>query len=119
MDTRLQWLRTSGRMMSELNDVGICAASKPFPPSHMVGIMWTLPVIIGIDSTIVLPTPKSLTAELADSILDSANVEYSCLPPPMVSKRSQYPAYLSNFAKLAGLAYTSGPLEKGTGDLVS
>jgi acyl-CoA synthetase (AMP-forming)/AMP-acid ligase II len=59
---------------------------NPFPPFHMSGIMWSLPIVIFIDSTIVLPPVTPLTAELANSVHEEGAIEYSSLPPSAVTE---------------------------------
>lgn len=92
---------------------------NPFPPFHMSGIMWSLPIVIFIDSTIVLPPATPLTAELANSAHEKGAIEYSGLPPSVVTELAKNESYLQNLRKLRGLTFAGGPLSKATGDLVS
>lgn len=91
---------------------------NPFPPFHMAGIMWSLPIVCFVDSTIVLPPPQPLTAELANSVHQYGSVEYSCLPPSVVTELAKTEAYLQNISKLHGLGFAGGPLPQSTGDLI-
>ena len=91
---------------------------NPFPPFHMSGIMWSTAIIIFIDSTIVLPPTAPLTADVINSVHEYGAVEYSNLPPSIVSGLAKNETYLQNLGRLKGLTFAGGPLSKDIGDLV-
>lgn len=92
---------------------------NPFPPFHMAGITWSLPIICWVDSTIVLPPSVPLTAEIANMVHEVAKVSYSTLPPSIIVEMAKNDIQTANIARLEGLSFAGGPLPKATGDLLS
>ena len=91
---------------------------NPFPPSHMAGLMFSLPSAIFNDSTIVLPPRRPLSAELVDTVHRCANVNYSVLPPTIVTDLANNDEYLKNLKSLRGLNFAGGPLPHDIGERV-
>ena len=102
-----------------VNRVGGRRIFNPFPPFHMAGIMWSLPIVCWVDSTIVLPPPIPITASLANEIHVHGNVSYSTLMPSVIVDLAKNEEYLANISKLEGLGFAGGPLPKATGEIVS
>lgn len=104
-------------------DVALYSANQrvfnPFPPFHMAGLMWSLPVVVFIESTIVLPPPQPITAEIANSIHEMKAVDWSMLPPSIIVDLVKNEAAVENLRHLKGLRYAGGPLPKATGDLLA
>lgn len=68
-----------------------------------------------VNSTVVLPPPLPLTAELVNTAHVKAGVECTLLPPSTVVELSKDPEYFKNMIKLDRLVYTGGPLPEATG----
>ena len=92
---------------------------NPFPPFHMAGIMWSLPIVCWVDSTIIFPPPIPLTASLADEIHKHTRVDYSTLMPSIIVELTKNEDSLQRLAKVRGLSYAGGPLPKEVGDKIS
>ncbi len=92
---------------------------NPFPPFHMAGIMWSLPIVCWVDSTIVFPPPVPLTAKLADEIHKHTHIDYSTLMPSIIIELAKNEESLQRLAKLESLSFAGGPLPKATGDKIS
>jgi MFS family permease/aryl carrier-like protein len=92
---------------------------NPFPPFHMAGIMWSLPIICYIDSTIVFSPVAPLTADLVNAVHECAGIEYSSLPPSVLTELAKNETYLQNLSCLRNVNFAGGPLSQAIGDLVS
>lgn len=91
---------------------------NPFPPSHMAGLLYSTSVVIFANSTIVLPPPTPLTADLAAEVHASANVEFSVLPPAIITELSNKDDCLEKLKTLQGLQFVGGPLAEATGNFM-
>lgn len=87
----------------------------PFPPSHMAGLLYSLATTVFADSTIILPPPTPLTADLTAKVHEAADVEFSVLPPAIITELSNREDCLENLKKLKGLQFVGGPLAESTG----
>lgn len=91
----------------------------PFPSSHMAEVIWQLPFVILVDSTMVSPPLSPLTPDVANAIHEYGRVEYSILPPSVLNEISKNKEHLRNLGKLEHLFYAGGPLSQASGDIVS
>ncbi len=92
---------------------------NPFPPFHMAGIMWSLPIVCWVDSTIIFPPPIPLTASLVDEIHKHTHVDYSTLMPSIIVELAKNENSVQRLGKLRTLNYAGGPLPKEVGDRLS
>ena len=99
--------------------VGEQRVFNPFPPFHMAGIMWSLPIVCWVDSTIIFPPPIPLTATLVDEIHKHTHVDYSTLMPSVIVELAKNGKSVERLAKLRTLSYAGGPLPKEVGDKLS
>jgi len=90
----------------------------PFPPSHMAGIIMSTSSAMYTDATVIFPPIAPLNAELIDKVHTKANVEFSMIPPALITDLTNEPNYLENLRKLKGLNFAGGPLPNATGDFV-
>ena len=96
--------------------IGKKKAFNPFPPSHMAGIMWSLPIVCWIESTIVLPPPVPISSSVVDACLKYGNVVYATIAPSIVVELANNEDTLERLKNLEGLGFAGGPLPKATGD---
>lgn len=91
---------------------------NPFPPSHMAGIVYSLPVVVFHNSTVVFPPTNPLTGQLVNKVHMAANVGMSMIPPAVITELSHEPEYLENLRRLKGLNFAGGPLPHAVGEKV-
>lgn len=92
----------------------------PFPPFHIAGINFSLPIIAWVDRTVVLP-PQGvpITADLIHAVHTHGNVEHSILAPLLVADLTRNKKYLDGLGGLKGLTFSGSPLSKEAADLAS
>ncbi|TVY78498.1 Non-canonical non-ribosomal peptide synthetase FUB8 [Lachnellula suecica] len=91
----------------------------PFPPFHIAGFNYSLPVICWVDSTVILPPASPINADLVNSVHLKSSAEYSMLAPAIINDLSKNAEYLQNLRQLKGLTFAGGPLSNETAQLVS
>ena len=91
---------------------------SPFPLFHMAGIMWCLPIITFIDSTIVLGPTAPLSVDLVHDVHTFGAIDYTSLPPSVLTELCKRDAFIERTKKLQGLTYAGGPLAEATGDML-
>ena len=85
----------------------------------MAGIMWSLPIVCWVDSTIIFPPPVPLTAALVDEIHKHTHIDYSTLMPSIIVELAKNEDSLQLLSTLRGLSFAGGPLPKPVGDKIS
>lgn len=91
---------------------------SPFPLFHMAGIVWSLPVVTFIDSTIVLGTTEPLSVNLVDDVHTFGSIDYTSLPPSVITELCKRDTFIEKVKKLRGLTYAGGPLAQATGEML-
>lgn len=92
----------------------------PFPPFHLAGLNYALPVMLWLDSTAVFPPAGSLiTADLVHNIHEHGQVEHSMLAPSLIGDLAKDEKWREDFRNLKGLTYSGGPLSDEVADMVS
>ncbi|USW56818.1 Putative AMP-dependent synthetase/ligase, short-chain dehydrogenase/reductase SDR, ANL [Septoria linicola] len=92
----------------------------PFPPFHLAGLNYSLPVMLWLDSTAVFPPVGAMiTAELVHDIHTHGRIEHSMLAPSLIGELAKNDAWRPDFSGLKGLTYSGGPLSDEVADIVS
>ncbi|KAI9747250.1 MAG: hypothetical protein M4579_007498, partial [Chaenotheca gracillima] len=91
-----------------------------FPLFHVAGLNWTLvfSVYCGIVS-VMAPSNRPLTADLADEMHQLQHVHSTCLPPSVIEDLVKMPEYLRRLTDLNSIAYGGAPLAKAVGNIVA
>ncbi|KAK3196259.1 putative NRPS-like protein biosynthetic cluster [Lecanicillium sp. MT-2017a] len=92
----------------------------PFPPFHVAGITFSLPVTLFYDATVIPPPVGApLTADLVHSMQQQTTVDHYILPPALVTDLTKNKEYLAALGGLKGLTFSGGPLGADAARMVS
>ena len=99
-----------------LGDMRLCVS---FPPFHMAGVIYGLEVPCWVDSTVIMPPTRHITAEIVNAVHERAHAQYSLLTPSLVVDLAKNIKWLESLSRLQGLTFAGGPLPEATAGLVA
>ncbi|KAF2210351.1 hypothetical protein CERZMDRAFT_99415 [Cercospora zeae-maydis SCOH1-5] len=92
----------------------------PFPPFHLAGLNYGLPIALWYDATMVLPPAGApLSAELCHTVHLHGRAEHSMLTPSLINEFAKNDTWRAQLGRLKSLTYSGGPLADDVADMLS
>lgn len=92
----------------------------PFPPFHLAGLNYGLPIALWYDATVVLPPVGApLSAELCHTVHLHGQARHSMLTPSLISELAKNDTWRAQLGHLKSLTYSGGPLSDDVADQLS